>query len=92
MSSLGPEKPTQDRLRLASTPGVDRLPLRPWKLLIVDDEPEVHSVTRLALSDFRFNDRGLEFISAHSAAEAKLVAANDPEIAVMLLDVVMILN
>ncbi len=62
---------------------------RPWKLLIVDDEPEVHSVTRLALSDFRFDGRGLEFISAHSGAEACEIAANDPEIAVMLLDVVM---
>lgn len=89
MTPLAPDRPAGERLQLASTPGVDRLPLRPWKLLIVDDEPEVHSVTRLALSDFRFNDRGLEFISAHSAAEAKLVAANDPEIAVMLLDVVM---
>ena len=23
-----------------------------WKILIVDDEPEVHAVTKLALSDF----------------------------------------
>ena len=62
---------------------------RPWKLLIVDDEPEVHSVTRLSLSDFRFKGRNLEFISAYSGEEAKNIAQQDPEIAVILLDVVM---
>lgn len=62
---------------------------RPWKLLIVDDEPEVHSVTRLALSDFRFNGRELAFMSAYSGAEAREILQEDPEIAVMLLDVVM---
>ena len=28
-----------------------------WKILVVDDEPEVHAVTKLALSDFVFQDR-----------------------------------
>lgn len=63
--------------------------MRPWKLLVVDDEPEVHSVTRLALSDFRYDGRGLEFISAYSGEQAREIIAADPEIAVMLLDVVM---
>ncbi|MGJ8667849.1 MAG: ATP-binding protein [Oceanococcus sp.] len=62
---------------------------RPWKLLVVDDEPEVHSVTRLALSDFHFDGRKLQFINAYSGAEACGIVENDPEIAVMLLDVVM---
>ena len=44
-----------------------------WKVLIVDDEPEVHAVTKLALSDFQFNGRGLEFVSAYSGEEAKAV-------------------
>ena len=42
-----------------------------WKVLIVDDEPEVHAVTKLALSDFSFQGKNLEFISAYSGAEAK---------------------
>ena len=25
--------------------------IRPWKILIVDDEPDVHSMTKLALRD-----------------------------------------
>ena len=28
-----------------------------WKVLIVDDEPEVHAVTKLALSDFSFQSK-----------------------------------
>ena len=60
-----------------------------WKLLIVDDEPEMHGVTRMALSGLRYAGRGLQFLSAHSGAEAERVLAEDPEIAVVLLDVVM---
>ncbi|WP_018690830.1 response regulator [Algicola sagamiensis] len=60
-----------------------------WKILIVDDEPEVHAVTRLALSDFTFQDKPLEFISAHSGKEAKELILQHPEAAIVLLDVVM---
>lgn len=42
-----------------------------WKVIIVDDEPEVHAVTKLALSDFEFQNKRLEFISAYSGEEAK---------------------
>lgn len=31
-----------------------KLPTEYWKILIVDDEPEVHAVTKLALNDFNF--------------------------------------
>ena len=44
-----------------------------WCILIVDDDPEVHSVTRLALRDFQFEERGLNIISAYSAEEAKAI-------------------
>ncbi|WP_420559299.1 HD domain-containing phosphohydrolase [Tepidicaulis sp.] len=60
-----------------------------WKVLIVDDEPEVHSVTRLALHDVVFAGRGLELISAHSASEAEDIMRRHSDIAVILLDVVM---
>jgi putative nucleotidyltransferase with HDIG domain len=60
-----------------------------WKVLIVDDEPEVHQVTRLVLGGFRFEGRPLEFISAHSADEARTAMRTHPDVAVMLLDVVM---
>ncbi len=60
-----------------------------WKVLLVDDEPDVHTVTRMALSGFSFAGKELEFISAHSGEEAKRAIVENPDTAVMLLDVVM---
>ncbi|MGF7178312.1 DUF3369 domain-containing protein [Azospirillum doebereinerae] len=60
-----------------------------WKMLIVDDEPEVHSITKLVLSDFAYKGRPAHFISAHSAAEAREILARESDIAMILLDVVM---
>lgn len=60
-----------------------------WQILIVDDEPEVHAVTRLALSDFQFQQKKLNFLSAYSAAEAQRLLQQHSDIAVVLLDVVM---
>ncbi|MDR1709006.1 MAG: DUF3369 domain-containing protein [Candidatus Accumulibacter sp.] len=62
---------------------------KPWKIMIVDDEPEVHTVTRLALSGFEFEGRGLEFLSAYSGNEAKAMMEANPTTAMVLLDVVM---
>ncbi|MEH6628834.1 MAG: HD domain-containing phosphohydrolase [Motiliproteus sp.] len=61
----------------------------PWTLLVVDDEESVHQVTRLALRGLVYDDRPLSFLSAHSAAEARVILEDTPGIAVVLLDVVM---
>jgi len=61
----------------------------PWRVLVVDDDPEVHTGTRMTMGDLRFRDRPLELLSAHSAAEAKDLLAAAPDVAVVLLDVVM---
>lgn len=60
-----------------------------WKILIVDDEPDVHSATLLALRDIRMEGRPLCCLHAHSAGEARSVLAAHADIAVLLLDVVM---
>lgn len=60
-----------------------------WRLLIVDDEPEVHSATTFALKDLIIAGRKLEFLHAYSAAEARRLMETTPGIAVVLLDVVM---
>ncbi len=60
-----------------------------WKVLIVDDEEEVHHVTKLALRRFTFDAKTIEFISAYSASEGRIRLAENPDIAVILLDVVM---
>ncbi len=61
----------------------------PWKILIVDDEAEVHDVTRFALSGFEFDGKPLLFLDAYSGQEAKSILADHPDVAVILLDVVM---
>lgn len=63
--------------------------LAPWVVLVVDDEPDVHSVTRLALQDIEFRGRRLELLEADSAAQALAVVESRPDIALILLDVVM---
>ncbi|CAH9053468.1 hypothetical protein PSECIP111951_00828 [Pseudoalteromonas holothuriae] len=60
-----------------------------WDILIVDDDPEIHSVTTLALSGVEFWGRSLFFHHAYSGAEAIEKLIHNPEISVMLLDVVM---
>lgn len=61
----------------------------PWKILVVDDDDQVHKVTSLALSDIRILDRPLQFVHAYSAAEAREILEKEADIAVILLDVVM---
>lgn len=65
------------------------LPAEPWTILIVDDEPGVHDVTRLVLGSFRFEDRPLRFLHAYSGIEARKILGERDDIAVVLLDVVM---
>ncbi|MCP4293364.1 MAG: DUF3369 domain-containing protein [bacterium] len=60
-----------------------------WKLLIVDDEEEVHLLTRMVLKNYEFEDRGLTMLSAYSGAGARRILAENPDIAIILLDVVM---
>ncbi|MCG8632304.1 MAG: DUF3369 domain-containing protein [Desulfobacterales bacterium] len=62
---------------------------KPWKVLIVDDEPEVHTATKLVLDDFEFEGASLEFISAYSGTDAVRLMEIHEDIAVILLDVVM---
>ena len=41
-----------------------------WKILIADDDIEVHNITKTVLSNFEFDNIGLEFISVFSGKEA----------------------
>ena len=63
--------------------------LPPWKVLLVDDEPDIHDITKLTLSRFRLEGRALSFVHAYSGAEAKQVLAREEGIALVFLDVVM---
>lgn len=61
----------------------------PWKLLIVDDEPTIHQVTELALNNFDFENRRIQFLHANSGEEAITRLAEHPDVALILLDVIM---
>jgi response regulator RpfG family c-di-GMP phosphodiesterase len=63
--------------------------LAPWKVLLVDDEPDIHDITKLTLSRFRLDGRALTFLHAYNGAEAKQVLAREKDIALVFLDVVM---
>jgi signal transduction histidine kinase len=63
--------------------------LEKWKILIVDDEEDIHSVTRIALKGFTFRGKPVVFYDAYTAAEAEKILKEHPDIALILLDVVM---
>ncbi len=60
-----------------------------WPILIVDDEPAIHTVTKFALEDETFEGKKLTFVSAYTAEEAKQILSSRNDIALVLLDVVM---
>ena len=60
-----------------------------WRVLIVDDEPDIHTATLLALKGVVIEGRELEFIHAYSGKEARTILAKNTDLAVILLDVVM---
>lgn len=60
-----------------------------WTVLVVDDEPAVHQVTRLALAGFSVDGVSLDLVHALSAEEAKTHLLDNPQTALVLLDVVM---
>lgn len=60
-----------------------------WRLMVIDDEPDVHRATTFALSGVKILGRKLEFIHAYSAQEAIELLCKEHDIAVVLLDVVM---
>lgn len=60
-----------------------------WRVLLVDDEPAVHEMSRLILAGLAFEGREVELLSADSAAQARELLARHADIALALLDVVM---
>jgi signal transduction histidine kinase len=63
--------------------------LQTWKVLVVDDEPDVHNMTKLSLKDFEFDGRCLQILQANSEQEARKILEKESDIAVALVDIVM---
>ena len=60
-----------------------------WKILIADDEEEVHAVTQMVLEGFSFEGKGLKLLSAFSGRQTIAMMQEHPDTAVLILDVVM---
>jgi diguanylate cyclase (GGDEF)-like protein len=60
-----------------------------WNILIIDDDPDVHSATMFALHGLKIQARSLHFLHAYTTAEARRILIHQEDIAVILLDVVM---
>jgi signal transduction histidine kinase/CheY-like chemotaxis protein len=63
--------------------------VEPWKILVVDDEPDIHTMTRLTLKNLEFFGKPLQLIQALSGKEAQEILRQEPNMAVALIDVVM---
>src|ERR1700742_4654600 len=68
---------------------VAQAPLPAFKVAVIDDDPAVHEGTRFALYDYNLNGQSIELFSAHSAEEGRSLMGTNPDVAVILLDVVM---
>jgi len=60
-----------------------------WRVMIIDDDADVHTATTYALGNLEMQKRPLQFLHAYSAEEAREMLKNEQDIAVILLDVVM---
>jgi CheY-like chemotaxis protein len=60
-----------------------------YRFLVVDDEPDIHTVTRLSLRTLRYRGRRIEIAQALTGREAVEAMRAHPDTAVILLDVVM---
>lgn len=60
-----------------------------WKVILCDDDEEIHIITKMVLKDYSFMNKPIYFISAYSAEEAKKIIVENPDTAVIFLDVIM---
>lgn len=65
------------------------IPDNSWKILIVDDDTDIHDITEMALRRLVYDNRPLSFINAYSSSEAIEQLKYHPDIAIALVDVVM---
>lgn len=72
-----------------STQLPSQTPIGAWAILIVDDDQEIHTVTKLALNDLIVLGKRLEFHHAYSGEQAIDFLRQHGDTALVLLDVVM---
>ena len=70
-------------------PPLSSMPSEDWKILIVDNDAEVHDATTLVLADFVFENKPIEFIHAYSRTEAHEYFKQHANIALAIIGVAM---
>lgn len=60
-----------------------------YLILVVDDEPDMHALSRLSLKNLKYKGKGVQLDFASTGTEAVEFMQAHPETAVILLDVVM---
>ena len=63
--------------------------LHSWKIAIIDDEQQVHAVTKLVLGNTEIDGKPLRFLDAYSASEGLRLFQDYPDIALAFIDVIM---
>ncbi|MCP4694786.1 MAG: PAS domain-containing protein, partial [Desulfobacterales bacterium] len=79
----------EDDLFVEEAPAAERGESGEWKVLVVDDEEDVHGMTDLVLRNFSFEGKPLSILHAYSAREGLERLSEHPDVAVIFLDVVM---
>jgi signal transduction histidine kinase/DNA-binding NarL/FixJ family response regulator len=79
----------EDEVPASDEAGSSDEALPAWTVAVIDDDPAVHEGTRFALYDYTLNGQSLDILSAYSAEEGRTLMRANPDIAVILLDVVM---
>jgi len=62
---------------------------KPYKIVVADDDKEVHQVTEMIFKGFTFEGDPIEMISTYTAADTIEVFRRNNDIAILFLDVVM---
>lgn len=59
-----------------------------WRVLVIDNDPDVHAAARMALEGRTLFDRPLVFMHAYSGDEARSLVLRENDLAMVILDVV----
>lgn len=60
-----------------------------WKILISDDDEDIHLMTKAVLKDFVYKNKELQFFSAYNGIDTVELLKNNNDIVLVLLDVIM---
>ena len=85
----GPDPAAEDLVVFAEEGAPESAAKPLWKVAVIDDDEAVQEGTRFALYGYELDGHGIELLSAASAREGMELLRRHPDLAVILLDVVM---